>query len=549
MFKNHPRGLIVLFMTEIWERFGFYTVLAIFVLYLNENFHWSEATIGNVYGLFIAATFFLPLIGGWIADRYLGYSKTIVIGLCTMATGYALLATPTREPWLLFLSLAVIAMGTGLYKANIYVLVGNLYTGSNTSLKDAAFSIFYMGINIGAFLGPIAASSIKTFMLTHYHVTLSRAYNAGFGAASIGIVLAITIFLSFRKYHRMADYRVSKKRGEEPGNKPSESEHFKSGSDIQLNNEKSLEPLQSASTIQLENTALEMLYKKDERERLLSLLIIFLSVIFFWMGYYQNGYTLTLFAKDYTVSQVGKFTYLFFNPISLLSLLAMILVLSFTMRKSSTRKSKIIGLGVALVALAIMLVKLINFNDANEISPESFQVFNPLFIIFLTPILVSLFSYLRKLRKEPSSPTKMAVGMLLEALSFVIMIIASAGLPVFGGGSNVNYSLVSPYWLISSYFVITLAELFLSPIGLSFVSKVAPERMKGAMMGAWFAAQATGSYLSGFIGRFYGEWQQWQFFLLLVFTSLVSGGVVIGSLKRLKTVSSAKTDGNNVRSQ
>ncbi|MGC8654394.1 MAG: peptide MFS transporter [Candidatus Kryptoniota bacterium] len=522
MFKNHPRGLIVLFMTEIWERFGFYTVLSIFVLYLNENFHWNEATIGNVYGLFIATTFFLPLIGGWIADRFLGYSRTIIIGLFTMATGYALLATPTNKAWLLFLSLAVIASGTGLYKANIYVLVGNLYTESNAALKDAAFSIFYMGINIGAFLGPIAASSIKNFMLTHYHVTLARAYNAGFGAASVGMLLAITIFLSFRKYHRMADYRVRKELKNKEGNKA-----IIQGMDLKYSKPED-PPL---------NLSAETYHNKEEKDRLISLLIIFLSVIFFWMGYYQNGYTLTLFAKDYTSAYVGRFTYLFFNPVSLLSILALLLALSSTLRKSSSKKSRITGFAVILLALIVMTVKLISFNDVNQISPESFQVFNPLFIIFLTPILVSLFSYLRKRGMEPSSPAKMAAGMNLEALSFVIMIAAAASLPPFGRNNSMHFGGVSPYWLISSYFVITLAELFLSPIGLSFVSKVAPARMKGAMMGAWFAAQATGSYLSGFVGRFYGEWQQWQFFLLLVFTSLLSGGVVIAYLKRLKSVS------------
>jgi POT family proton-dependent oligopeptide transporter len=513
MFKDHPRGLIVLFMTEIWERFGFYTVLSIFVLYLNENFHWNEATIGNVYGLFIATTFFLPLIGGWIADRFLGYSKTIIIGLITMAAGYALLATPASKPWLLFLSLAVIASGTGLYKANIYVLVGNLYTGSKAPLKDAAFSIFYMGINIGAFLGPIAASTIKTFMLTHYHVTLARAYNAGFGAASVGMILAISIFLSFRKFHRMADYRTERRK--------------------ELKEEK--DPVTNSSII-ASNPPTEITYKNDERDRLISLFIIFLSVIFFWMGYYQNGYTLTLFAKDYTTSHVGKLTYLLFDPVSLLSLLALILALSSSLRKSSSRRSRIIGGCIGLIALTIMIVKLISFNDVNQISPESFQVFNPLFIIFLTPILVNFFTYLGRKSREPSSPVKMAVGLNLEALSFVIMIAAAFHLQAIGGKDTVH-SGVSPYWLISSYFVITLAELFLSPIGLSFVSKVAPARMKGAMMGAWFAAQATGSYLSGFVGRFYGQWQQWQFFLLLVFTSLLSGLVVITSLKRLKKVS------------
>lgn len=186
MFKNHPKGLYVLFFTEMWERFGFYTVLAIFVLYLQENFHWQPATIGNIYGLFIAATFFLPLLGGMVSDRLLGYGKTILIGASTSGIGYALLAIPTKEPALLFTALCVIALGNGLFKPNTYVIVGNLYSQANGSMKDAAFNIFYMGINLGAFLGPIAAATTKNFMLEHFHTSLAHAYNAAFGVCSVG---------------------------------------------------------------------------------------------------------------------------------------------------------------------------------------------------------------------------------------------------------------------------------------------------------------------------------------------------------------------------
>ncbi len=530
MFKNHPKGLIVLFMTEIWERFGFYTVLAIFVLYLNENFHWSEAAIGNVYGLFIATTFFLPLIGGWIADRFLGYGKTIIIGLCTMAIGYALLATPTKAAWLLFLSLAVIAAGTGLYKANIYVLVGNLYTQSNSSLKDAAFSIFYMGINVGAFLGPIAASSIKGFMMDHFHLTLAHAYNAGFGAASVGLLIAITTFISFRRYHKMADFRVGKQGAgaKEQGGGRLETGDRTSEANIRKSISGSQSPASGFSS------------KADEKERIIALLIIFASVIFFWMAYYQNGYTLTLFAKDYTQSHVGRFTYLLFDPISLLSILVVLLAFSFVIAKSASRKSRVVAGAVVVAALLVMVFKLTGFSDSNRIAPESFQVFNPLFIIFLTPVLVAIWGYMAERSKEPSSPSKMAVGLNLEAVSFVIMIFASIGLPAYGAFASSNFAHVTPYWLISSYFAITMAELFLSPIGLSFVSKVAPPRMAGAMMGAWFAAQATGSYLSGFVGRFFAQWQLWQFFLLLVVTSILSGLLVIAYLNRLKRVSTER---------
>ncbi len=501
MFKDHPKGLYVLFFTEMWERFGFYTVLSIFVLYLAQNFHWSEATIGNIYGLFLAAVFFLPLFGGWIADNLLGYGKTILLGAFTSAVGYTLLAIPTKSPVLLFASLVVISCGNGLFKANTYVIVGNLYPEASGSLKDAAFNIFYMGINLGAFLAPIAASSIKDFMMSEYHMSLVHAYNSAFGAAAIGMLIAITIFTSFRKYYKMADYRTKDRTKADGDAKP--------------------------------------LTKAEEKQRITSLLIIFGVVIFFWMAYYQNGYTLTFFAKNYTLAAVDRFTYLLFDPISLLSILTLILSFSTVIRKSSTRKSRLTGGAFSVVAIVVMAFKLSSFRPLNPIAPESFQVFNPLFIIFLTPIVVAIFSYMNRKKKEPSSPEKMGWGMGAEALSFVVMILASLGLPAFALASNSSFAHVTPYWLISSYFTITVAELLLSPMGLSFVSKVAPARMKGAMMGAWFAAQAVGSYLSGFVGRFYAEWQLWQFFLLFVCTSLIGGAVIFMFIKRLNKVSTA----------
>ena len=168
MFKNHPKGLIVLFFTEMWERFGFYTMLAIFVFYLQESFGWDEATATNIYGIFLAGVYFTPIIGGWLADNVLGYGKTITIGAITMAIGYSMMAIPTQEPYLLFAALAVVAIGNGLFKANISVLVGNLYNHSQASLKDSGFNIFYMGINIGAFYAPFAAVAIKNFFVEHF---------------------------------------------------------------------------------------------------------------------------------------------------------------------------------------------------------------------------------------------------------------------------------------------------------------------------------------------------------------------------------------------
>jgi len=495
MFKDHPKGLYVLFFTEMWERFGFYTVLSIFILYLQENFHWDAAFAGNIYGLFLAAVYFLPLFGGLISDKILGYGKTILLGAITMGTGYALMSVPTKEPILLFIALGIISAGNGLFKPNIYVIVGNLYQNVSGSMKDAAYNIFYMGINLGAFLAPIAAVSTKNFMIEHYHFSLAHAYNAAFGVAAIGMFIGIFIFLFFKKYYKDADFRTRDKGKEN-------------------------------STI--------ILTKAQEKERITALLIIFAIIIFFWMTYYQNGYTLTLFAKNYTSTKVGKFTYLLFDPFSLLSILALIIFLSTSLRKTTSLRLRILGGVISFIAIIVILLKLYFLPSQNSISPESFQSFNPMFILFLTPIIVASFAWLNRKSKEPSSPGKIGLGMLITALSFIIMIFASIGLPMVHTATTIIFERVTPYWLISSYFVITVAELFLSPMGISFVNKVSPPRMKGAMMGGWFAGQAIGSYLAGFIGRFYVSWQLWQFFMLLVFTSLFSASLVFLFLKKLK---------------
>ncbi len=496
MFKNHPKGLPVLFLTEMWERFGFYTMLSIFVLYLGENFHWDTAQVTNVYGIFLAAVYFTPIVGGWIADNYLGYSKTIISGAVVLALGYFLMAVPTKSPTLLFVALGIVAIGNGLFKANISVLVGNLYSHKNGSLKDAGFNIFYMGINIGAFYAPQAAKGIKDFLMTHYNLTLSEGYNAAFGLAGIGMLFSILIFFGFRKYYKEADYT---------------SKHApNSDKDIQLT-------------------------PQQEKERVIALFTVFAIVIFFWMSFMQNGAALTLFAKNYTKSIVDNVTYVLFDIVGLHAILFILLGGGVFLSRKSSKRTKLISAGFFVTGVILLIYKIHSFPAENPIAPEQFQSFNPMFIVLLTPIIVGLFGYLNRRGKEPSSPAKIGIGMVISAVAFVIMVVASYGLSsvhsLHGGVSPVT---VSPFWLISTYFTLTISELFLSPMGLSFVSKVAPPKMKGLMMGGWFASTAIGNYLSGFIGRFYQNWELWQFFLFLVVTSLISAGLILIFLKRLK---------------
>ncbi|NUQ82758.1 MAG: peptide MFS transporter [Bacteroidetes bacterium] len=496
MFQGHPKGLYVLFFTEMWERFGFYTMVAIFVFYLGAAFGWDSQQVTNVWGIFMAAVYFTPIIGGWIADNYLGYGRTIVIGAITLGIGYALLAIPTNSLTQLYIALAVVAIGNGLFKANISVMVGNLYAHKDGSLKDAGFNIFYMGINIGAFYAPQAAAGIRNYFQNDLGTSLAVAYNAGFGIAAIGMVISLLIFVLFRKYYADADYQ---------------SKHA----------------VNSVKDVVLTPT--------QERERIIALVTIFTIVIFFWMAFHQNGAALSLYAQNYTDSVVGPFTAVLFNIVGLHAVIAFFIGIGLAFSKSSSSRSK--GIGWALLAggSAVILYQALNNEPLTSISPEQFISFNAMFIVLMTPLIVAIFRWMNGKGIEPSSPAKIGIGMLVTGIAFLLMMAASFSLPpVHSLNGQPSPVTVTPYFLISTYFILTIAELFLSPMGLSFVSKVAPARMKGLMMGGWFMATAIGNYLSGFVGRFYQNWELWQFFLLLVVTSLVSALLVLFFLKKLK---------------
>ena len=389
MFKDHPRGLIVLFFTEMWERFGYYTMLAIFVYYLQENFGWDQATVTNIYGIFLAGVYFTPILGGWIADNLLGYGKTVIVGAIIVGIGYAMMAIPTDKSILVFAALFVVAFGNGLFKANISVLVGNLYGHSQKSLKDAGYNIFYMGINVGAFYAPFAAAGIKNFFMDTFGTSLAQGYNAAFGVASVGMVLSLLIFTLFKKHYKHADYQ----------------------SKNETNNEKDLQ-----------------LTPKQEKDRVVALLTVFGIVVFFWMAFHQNGAALSLFARDYTHQVVGKITYLLFDVIALHSILFIILGGAVALKKSSSAKGRGIGAAFAVVGLVVLIIKILEMPETGTIAPEQFQAFNPMFIVLMTPVIVGMFLWLSNRGKEPSSPAKIGIGMLLTALAYIIMVVASLGL-------------------------------------------------------------------------------------------------------------------------
>ncbi|MGC8746180.1 MAG: peptide MFS transporter [Candidatus Saccharicenans sp.] len=560
MFKGHPKGLIVAFFANMGERFGFYTMVSIFVLFMQAKYGLSSGTSGYIYGIFMFCVYFFPLLGGYLADRVLGYGKTISLGLVVMFIGYLMLSLPTRFETgfvLVLAALAVIALGTGLFKGNLQALVGNLYDDPKySSLRDRAFNIFYMGINIGAMFAPSASEKVCNWILSrnnfrydaripalahdflkgkladvsqflavakeqnpsitfdnlksfaeNYLSTLSKSYHFGFGLACISLIISMLIFWGFRKYYRKAD--VTEK--------------------------------QKAASAELKSQVVE-LTPEQTKERLVALGLVFFVVIFFWMAFQQSAVSMTFFARDYTVPQVDKLTNLWFDLTGLIPLYLALTGLYFLVKRNASKGSRIGG-GLTLIVFgALTYLRYRTYPDVNPFQPQRFQHFNPFFIVSLTPIIIALFAYLNKKGKEPSAPRKIGYGMLLTAAAFSILVIGSLRLPspaALGGQVAPPQYQVSVYWLISTYFLLTVAELFLSPMGISFVSRVAPPKYKGLMQGGWFAATAIGNYLVGVVGWLWMKVPLWALWSILVVACLLSAAFMFSIMKKLEKVAAS----------
>ena len=555
MFKGQHKGLYALALANTGERFGYYTMLAIFLLFLQAKFGFSAAAAGQFYAIFLAAVYFMPVVGGWLADK-IGYGKCVITGVCVMFTGYLCLAIPTDAfagrgiaLTLMIGALLLIAIGTGLFKGNLQVLVGNLYDDPKYSAKrDSAFSLFYMAINIGAMFAPTAATALTNKHLgsagliykadipslahqflggnaavsgqlqtlkemmpgadiagmnltnfSQYYINhLSTAYNLGFAVACVSLIFSIAIYLGCRSWFKHADV-----------------------------NEKQAKA-SNASVVELT--------PKQTRDRITALIWVFAVVIFFWMAFHQNGSSLTYFARDYTQTTVSGPLKLGFN-IWILALIAASVYTLFGAFQSETARGKI-TCGIVTLALwagAIAIFK--GLAPELHILPQQFQQFNPFFVVALTPISMAIFAALANKGKEPSAPKKIGLGMFVAALGYLIMLAASKGQPAPSTLVNVggvSPDPVVPTYLISTYLVLTFAELLLSPMGISFVTKVAPPKYKGLMMGLWFAATAIGNYLSSIPSMLWNNVPLWVNWTVLMALCVISGLVMFSMLKKLE---------------
>lgn len=461
MFEGQPRGLWALALANTGERFGYYTMLAVFILFLQANFGWSSSTAGLVYSTFLMLVYFLPLFGGIAADVW-GYSKMVTIGIFVMFAGYALLSIPLGATPLAIgamgAALLLVSLGTGLFKGNLQVMVGDLYNDPQYSAKrDSGFSLFYMLINVGALFAPTAAIKIMEWSQQSLGVSEEDSYHFAFAVACVSLIVSICIYYGFKStFQQVLNVKKS------------------DGAKVQSSNEQELS-------------------KSETIERIVCLVLVYAVVIFFWMAFHQNGATLTFFARDYVATSATGVTAMAFDVTNLLLCIVIVYGL-FGIFQSKSVSHKGIWSAVIAAAVAFLGYKYLHTEEVS-VSAPIFQQFNPCFVVALTPVSIALFGWLAKKGKEPKAPVKIGLGMLVAALAYLLMTIMSVGLPAPNAESPEHLADVSPNILVSTYLILTFAELLLSPIGIAFVTKVAPPKFKGMMMGGWFVATALGNFL------------------------------------------------------
>ncbi|MCD7899237.1 MAG: peptide MFS transporter [Bacteroides sp.] len=510
MFKNHPKGLIGAALSNMGERFGFYIMMAILSLFLMSKFGLEKTESTIIYSIFYALIYLLALAGGLIADKTKKYKQTILAGLILMSVGYLLIAIPTPTPvpnLALFLTLTciglfVIAFGNGLFKGNLQAVVGQMYDDPRYSDKrDTGFQIFYMFINVGALFAPLIAVGIRNWWVG----ANGFVYNSDLPALCHQFLKGN---ISAEASQRFTELASTVSKGGFSGDLTAFANqyldvfntgfHYAFGAAIVamlislvifISNKKRLpDPALKVQAQTKSTDSVPQMSRSEVSQRLYALFAVFAVVIFFWFSFHQNGVTLTFFANDYTLL-------------------------------SSLR----IDLGFTVIEGA-----------------EIFQFFNPFFVVFLTPVVIGFFGWLRARGKEPSTPKKIAIGMGIAAAAFVVMALGSYGLPsaeeVKEMGGLTDAARVTPFLLIGTYFILTVAELFISPLGLSFVSKVAPPQYQGIMQGCWLGATALGNQLLILGTIFYENIPIWATWCVFVAACLISMFTMLAMLKWLERI-------------
>ncbi len=542
MFKKHPKGLYVLFFTEMWERFGYYLMVGILLLYLTDSttggkgFDVSKGA--DIVGSFIALVYLTPFIGGLMADRYLGYLKSIYIGGSLMALGYFGLAFPGDTA--LYISLGLIIVGNGFFKPNISTLLGIIYNKDELkAMKDNAYNIFYMGINIGA----LVCNFVAAYLRNNY------GWGYAFAAAGVGLVFALIWLTSGLKHVKFADVR-----------KPMEKEDMPMKSiflyvflpaiifaiigwvipgNIFGSNSNDAFIFACVPIISF-YVSIWWKARDIDRKSVSALLFIFAVSIIFWTIYNQNATGLTIWAQSYTNREISG---VLEKPASAIDMLQSVSTAPREIQKVDSTLTPITDANGKPVMIVGPDPYFLNVPKADWPPPdkevklanaELFQSINPFFIIVLTPLLVGFFTWLAKRDKEPTTVGKFGYAMFISGISSLVMVFAIMSVP------SVYTHKTAAFWLFLTYGIFTVSELFLSPIGLSLVSKIAPPRTTALMMGGWFLSTALGGKAAGIMASFWDSFDDKKIFFLILTVAAFIGGVWIFS--RIKTLNAVVTE-------
>ena len=547
MWKNHPKALPFLFLSELWVRVGYYLMIGIFTLYLKDvesGFAMTEKEASDLYGTFIALVFLTPFIGGLVADRYLGYKKSIVLGGLMMGAGYFMMGIHSLT--MLYIAMTLVIVGNGFFKPNISTLLGNFYDEPRfKDKKDEGYNIFYMGINVGAFICNFFGAALQILLGWHF----------AFMAAGLGMFIGVFVFLMGTKHYGDKTEKKGIQEGDMPFSKivlyilvPSVIfgviGWLIKGVASATNLDSAI--FGSDSTDAFIFACIPVVYfygslyfkaKVEEKRQIGALLSIFAVVILFWAVFKLNGSALTTWADRYTDREITGTTKAVFNGLKLSK--------EVDYKKDSTelydasfRLQKENGKVVKTVDYPIYFRNVAEDKKPAEGSKVTIwatnlsQSINPGWVIILTPLIVAFFTFLRSRKKEPSTPTKIAFGLLISALSVLVMVAA-----VHIGGNGAEK--VSVWWLVANYGIITIGELFLSPMGLSIVSKLSPKNITALMMGGWFLSTSIGNKLSGVLASMWDTYDDkanffWINFGLLMFATVLMFALVKNLNKVMK---------------
>lgn len=549
MWKSHPKALPYLFLSEMWERFGYYLMIGIFTLYLKDveaGFAMTEKEASDLYGTFIALVFLTPFIGGLIADRYFGYKKSIVIGGLMMGAGYMLMGI--HDKTMLYLAMTLVILGNGFFKPNISTLLGNFYNDDQyKDKKDEGYNIFYMGINVGAFICNFFGAALQILLGWQY----------AFMAAGIGMFIGVVVFLMGTKHYGDKTEKKGVQEGDMPFYKivlfillPSVIFGIIGWLIKGIQSDSNLDSyiFGSDSTDAFIFACVPVIFfygslyfkaKSEDKRPIGALLAIFAVVILFWAVFKLNGSALNTWADRYTDREITGTTQTVFNSLKLAK--------EVEYKKDST---ELYDAGFRLQKENGAVKKVVDYpiyfrNVKEDKKPEEgskisiwatnlSQSINPGWVIILTPLVVAFFTFLRSRKKEPSTPTKIAFGLLISALSVLVMV---AAVQIGNNGTEK----VSVWWLVANYGVITIGELFLSPMGLSVVSKLSPKNITSLMMGGWFLSTSIGNKMSGVLASLWDTYDNkanffWVNFALLMFATLL----MFALLKQLNKVMKEK---------